>query len=314
VQVNTFGQYQDSNPAPAFVKWLQNTRRHLKPNDTIEEGEIIQTTGTGFVKILFKDDSLMDIGPEGLIQVQKFKLQNNERSVFIKLLYGKIASIVAKPLSGPQSYQVATPSALMGVRGTEFLVHVHGSSSDLESQTRPRTDVVCLHGQVSVDVAKHTDKGLVYYQPVVVNPGAVFSSEGFHGLGQTTTVRMLPQSEMRTLVAQTSPQVNVHGTVVSSAPPPSHLPGTGVAMPQPGQRAIALRSKPINVVSSFDMDHPPISRSLASPSGNFEIPRNFGSDAAAFGSTKDFRSFTGPAPISLLPGNTSRVRVNLLGL
>ena len=100
IKVNQFGQYKDAKPAPAYVKWEQNTRRHLKSNDTIEEGEIIQTMGDGWLKILFKDDSLMDIGPAAMLQVQKFTGAGKQRNVLFKLLYGKVRSVVARPLAG----------------------------------------------------------------------------------------------------------------------------------------------------------------------------------------------------------------------
>lgn len=308
VKVNEFGQYADSRPVPAFVKWIQNTRRNLKPNDQIQVGDLIQTAGDGWLKILFKDDSVVDIGPATIVQVMKFEGEGENRRVIFKILYGRVRDVVAQKLAGPEHYQVSTPNVILGVRGTEFLVNV---VPDKDGVTQ--SEVICLHGQVSVDVPKHNEKGLVYHQPVVVNPGMVFSTQGVHGLGQETYVRAVPQKELRSQVARISPLVNLNGTIVGSTPGPNRLLGTGVALGR--HHGIGLdANKRKYAISSFDLDQMPAARMIASPSGNFSIPRDFGADAAAFGNLGDYRRATGPAPIEQLPLNNARVTVRLNGL
>jgi len=307
VEVNRFGQYNDEivAPDPAFVKWTQNTRQHLKPNDPIQEGDIIQTAGDGWVKLLLSDDSLLDIGPATLIQLKTFKGQGETRTVTFKLLYGKVRNVVTQPVGGPNKYQIFTPAALLGVRGTEYFVNAFPGK-----EGSAQTEVLCLHGQVSVDVAKHTERGLVYYQPVVVNPSTYFSTEGIRGLGQKLAVRLLSPEQVRDQVAKLSPQVNVFATPAGATPGPARLAGTGVRLEFDPQYK-APRAVAKNNPSSFDMDYPPGNRIIASPSGNFEIPKNFLTDPAAFGALPDPRRGTGPSPINQLPTTTSRVRVNL---
>lgn len=312
LKVNEFGQYRDEEPIPAFVKWEQRTRRHLKPNDVISEGDIVQTTGESWVKILFNDDSLLDVGPGTIVQVQDFKTDGQKRRVFLKMLYGRIRSIVARPLTGPQSYQLATPTSVMGVRGTEFLVSAFPVSQK-EDETRTRTEVICLHGQVSIDVAKFTPKGLVYTTPVVVNPGSAFATTGAHGLGQSVALKSLPQDKLRDEVARTSPAVDMFGTAVGANPPPDRLPGTGLAIKrynEPTQHIAVDKKAP----SSFDADHPPIERNLASPSGNFSVPNDFKDDPGSMNRLPDLRRYTGPAPVQQIPAGFSKVRVNLQGI
>lgn len=311
VKLNQFGQYIDTKPAPAYVKWEQNTRRHLKPNDTIEEGEIIQTMGDAWLKVLFKDDSMMDIGPAALVQVERFAgggPDDKNRSVMFKVLYGRVRGVVAKPLAGPQKYQLLTPSAIMGVRGTEFLVDVVP-----DDKNRSTTQVVCLHGQVSVDVSKFTAKGEVYTQPIVVNPGSSFTANGTHGLGQEVLVKTLSQSALRSEVARISPAVNTRATLVGASPPPSRLPGTGVRLSFDYAQHTVRKAKTL-VASAFDSDHPPVARTLASASDNFRLPRELGADPAAFGNLRDQHYFTGLPPLSLLPASFSRVHVNFVGV
>jgi hypothetical protein len=298
----------DEDGEAAFAKWEQSTRRHLKPNDTVYAGEILQTTGDGWLKILFKDDSVMDVGPAGLIKVESLSGSGPTRQVVFKLLYGKIRTLVAQPLKSPDLYKIYTPSLVLGVRGTEFLVNSFpGKNGKTESE------VLCLHGQVSVDVTKNNETGLVYNQPVVVNPGAYFSTQAEFGVQKKMLVRKLQLDELRQAVARLSPQVDAFGSLVGSSPPPARLAGTGLEL-----QNTPVRTKPQiaarNIVSTFDLDHPPLDRKLASPSGNFEVPHDYQMDPAAFGQLPDMKKATGAPPISQLPLSTSHVKVNLNGI
>ena len=309
IKVNQFGQYKDTKPAPAYVKWEQNTRRHLRPNDTIEEGEIIQTMGDGWLKILFKDDSLMDIGPAAMVQVQKFSGAGNQRNVLFKLLYGKVRGVVARPLAGPERYQLLTPTALMGVRGTEFLVNVFP-----DQEHKNQTEIICLHGQVSVDVTTFNEKGLVYTQPMVVNPGMMFATSGVHGLSEKTSLRSLHQEALRSMVARIGPGVNTRATVAGIQPPPTRLPGTGMRLDFYADTRAPLKAKKDLDHNSFDTDHPPADRMIASASDNFAVPHNFKDAPGAFGNIHDPRNITGPPPAQFLPATTSNVHINLNGI
>ncbi|MBI3543386.1 MAG: FecR domain-containing protein, partial [Deltaproteobacteria bacterium] len=284
IKVNQFGQFRDTQPVPAYVKWEQNTRRHLQPNDSLEEGDIVQTMGDGWLKLIFKDDSMMDVGPASMLQIQKLEGQGPDRNVLFKLLYGKVRGVVAQKLSGPSHYQMLTPTALMGVRGTEFLVNVFP-----DREKRTQTEVVCLHGQVSVDITKFNEKGLVYTQPMVVNPGSVFATAGVHGLGQSTMMKALPQEKLRNVVARVTPGVNTRGTIVGASPPPTRLPGTGQKINYYAAAPKPHKLQTDGTVNTFDMDHPPANRMIASASGNFEVPHNFGDDPGAFGKIRDIR-------------------------
>ena len=125
LKVNVFGQYKDTNPLPAYVKWGEAGRRLLKPNDPVHEGEIIQTMGDGWLRILFKDDSILDVGPATMVQIKRYGPGADGTGVYMKMAYGRVRSIVTREVKGPNRYQIATPAALLGVRGTEFYVNVY---------------------------------------------------------------------------------------------------------------------------------------------------------------------------------------------
>lgn len=86
--------------------------------DSLDEGAIITTERRSIAKITFGDKSKMTIAPKSHVKVAKYK--EGEPGI-ISLLKGKIRNKVEKEAKQAQNkLYVDTPTAAMGVRGTEF--------------------------------------------------------------------------------------------------------------------------------------------------------------------------------------------------
>jgi hypothetical protein len=101
-----------------------STARALKPGDSIYPQDVVNTSSDGRVKILMKDKSIVDLGPSSLFKVNHFDNKNGgtDRQVEVSLPYGSMRAAIAQKLTGAGKFKVRTPSATMGVRGTEFIV------------------------------------------------------------------------------------------------------------------------------------------------------------------------------------------------
>jgi hypothetical protein len=83
-------------------------------------------TGTpGAVGIALVDDTLLSAGPGTRLELSEvqFDSTSNEGRLVVRLIKGAmhmITGIVAK--TSPQNVRIETPTAVMGVRGTEFIV------------------------------------------------------------------------------------------------------------------------------------------------------------------------------------------------
>ena len=107
--------------------------RFARAGDVVLVGDIINTPSDGMIKLLLKDRSLMDLGPSSLFKVNAFKsLGNNERQVDSTIMYGNLRAAVTQKIEGRGHFKVRSPSATMGVRGTEFLVR-SSMPNDLKS-------------------------------------------------------------------------------------------------------------------------------------------------------------------------------------
>lgn len=103
----------------------------LNLEDWIEEGAIIKTAEKSFAKIIFIDKSQMNIGPNSEMKIEKFSEQD---AGVIDLVKGKIRSQVTKDYLQIKDKEksklfIKTPNAVMGVRGTDFIISTNGKNT-----------------------------------------------------------------------------------------------------------------------------------------------------------------------------------------
>jgi hypothetical protein len=114
----------------AFVH-TGNQKTKLKVNDWIDSGTTIQTSAKSFLKIVFIDKSQMNIGASSEVKVEKF---HSKDAGVIDLVRGKIRSQVTKDylqIDGKNKSKlfIKTPNAVMGIRGTDFLITTTGKNT-----------------------------------------------------------------------------------------------------------------------------------------------------------------------------------------
>lgn len=299
VKVNDFGQYQEINPLPVFLKFETESQRVLNPNGLIFPGEIVLTTGESFAKILFRDNTLIDVGPGSAFEISEFNVSDDtskKRIVKLKIAYGKFRVIVPDDVKDGQSVTVYTPNAMMDVHGAEFNVN---ASTDEEGLSQ--TDVVCVHGQLAASLAKPTLNGMIYGDSFVVNPSNRFTTNGHNGLTRELATATMSQEQLREAVKSTSPQVNVFATWAAHIPNLVETPGTGISQLAKTRRYPefkALENKPL----MEDMLQP--SRRIASVSGNFTpLQKDFEISPIAPGLQRTERvdRYTGISPLDIIP-------------
>ena len=95
------------------------------------------------MRIVFSDESIISVGSGSGLTINEYVYRPEEqvRSSTLRLLYGKVKSFV-KDLTGyrKQKFNVTTDTAVIGVRGTVFLVWVEGEL----------TQVACFESEISV--------------------------------------------------------------------------------------------------------------------------------------------------------------------
>ena len=93
----------------------------------LEADDVLRTGADGSVGITMRDNSLLSAGPNSILSLERFEFDptSDEGRFDARLRRGTLAVVsgrIAKKT--PQAMTVRTPSAVLGVRGTEFVVSV----------------------------------------------------------------------------------------------------------------------------------------------------------------------------------------------
>lgn len=100
----------------------------LNVNDWVKSGDVVKTAEKSFVKLIFIDKSQMNIGPNSEMKIDKYV---GDEAGVIDLVKGKIRSQVTKDYlqNGKSKLLIKTPNAVMGIRGTDFLISTNGKTT-----------------------------------------------------------------------------------------------------------------------------------------------------------------------------------------
>ena len=91
----------------------------------VREGDVVVTGKDGAVGVTFSDNSLLSIGPDSRLTIDRFAFdpKTHKGAFETSLERGTLAGVSGKiAKQSPDAMKVRTPAALLGVRGTEFLL------------------------------------------------------------------------------------------------------------------------------------------------------------------------------------------------
>jgi hypothetical protein len=134
----------------------------------IFEGDVIETSVNGKVVIKTQNDHTINVVPNSKAVIELFDTNDSTHKTFINLMYGTIRSAVKKaPGNAKNDFKVKTPSAVAGVRGTDFVT----TYTDKVGITKVET----IHGlvELSSPSGKHSvGVGAGQYASYVVPSGS----------------------------------------------------------------------------------------------------------------------------------------------
>jgi hypothetical protein len=98
----------------------------------IQATDVLLTGADGSAGLTFTDNSLVSLGPNSVFAIDKYSFDSTTHAGEFEgnLKKGKLAAVSGKMVKqSPESMKIRTPSAVMGVRGTEFVVQVDERAS-----------------------------------------------------------------------------------------------------------------------------------------------------------------------------------------
>ena len=122
-------------PAIAYVKTVSgeatvsngNSRVQAQPGTPLFVGSQLKTGPKSSLGVSFKDDTVMSFGPDTELIVDEYLYEPSQgklrlASTLLKGTLNYLSGVIAK--LKPDAVSVTTPSGIIGVRGTQFVVKV----------------------------------------------------------------------------------------------------------------------------------------------------------------------------------------------
>jgi hypothetical protein len=130
------------------------------------QGDEISAGADSRAKIVMSDKNVLNISPDSKIVIAKYENKGDEKNVQIDVMYGKVRASVEEKYDGEKSkFNIKTPSAVAGVRGTDFITGY--------SRQTQKTEITTFTGTVAVGSP---------------GPGGTISNPVFVQQGQQTSV------------------------------------------------------------------------------------------------------------------------------
>jgi hypothetical protein len=95
----------------------------------LREGDRIRTGAGSAAGIVLKDGTVLTVGPDSTVDLSRFQFDSttHQGSFLLDLLQGSVRVVTGLLARlNPDRFQVRTPTAVVGVRGTDFIVEAEG--------------------------------------------------------------------------------------------------------------------------------------------------------------------------------------------
>jgi hypothetical protein len=106
-------------------------RTPLAVGMAVRQADTLLTGADGAVGVTFSDNSLLSAGPNSSLTIDRYAFDSTTHAgqFDASLRKGTLAIISGKMVKqSPEAMRVRTPSTILGVRGTEFVVRVGDGS------------------------------------------------------------------------------------------------------------------------------------------------------------------------------------------
>jgi hypothetical protein len=183
--------------------------RFLGKGMPLYEGDVITTGKRGFAIIHMKDGSKVTLRPDTVFALETFSLKRGKENAFFRLFKGGLRAVTGfiSKRNPRKGYRLATPTAVIGIRGTEFDARLCEGDCEEESrkikgrETRVQSPVVGrvirLRGRLIALSKDGETRRLVKGGPVYVGDTLGSGAGGFATVVFRDNSRVTLQGESR---------------------------------------------------------------------------------------------------------------------
>ncbi|MEN8245727.1 MAG: FecR family protein [Thermodesulfobacteriota bacterium] len=109
-----------------------NQGYRVRPGTMLYKGDILYTMKKGKVRFRMNDGSILSLASETKLELNKsvYNKKKKSRSSFLNMAFGKARFLVVKLINFKRSeFKVKTPTAVCGVRGSDYIIETSGQKS-----------------------------------------------------------------------------------------------------------------------------------------------------------------------------------------
>ena len=124
-RAGTFKQVQE----PAWIGQA-DARRAPQPGDGLRESERLSTGAGGAATLVLKDGTTLTVGPNTTVDLSRFQFDatTQKGNFLLDLLQGSVRVVTGLLARvNPELFKVQTPTSVVGVRGTDFIVETEAA-------------------------------------------------------------------------------------------------------------------------------------------------------------------------------------------
>jgi hypothetical protein len=175
--------------------------RKLKIKDNIENNDILITDATGRLRIMFADEGSVNLGSNTRIALKDIIPDGKKPNFSAKILKGAGRFITGEIVKkNPNGYNVKTPKATIGIRGTIFAVEVAPKEEKLS--------VLNSHG-----IVEFNGKSIKSGQQITTKPGDIPVAITPKEAERINDVTSVPEPEPGQIAEQVDIQSNMDQSV-----------------------------------------------------------------------------------------------------
>jgi hypothetical protein len=144
--------------APVVVRQVQGTlndhRRDLRELDPVYWQERIETGADSATRIVFIDGTTISAGPNASVTLDEFVYEGDPDARKVVVGVGKGLMRFISGTQPSKTYEIRTPTAILGIRGTDFFVRVTELLQTIVVVRSGRVDIRGLAGGPQVPVGE----------------------------------------------------------------------------------------------------------------------------------------------------------------
>jgi hypothetical protein len=125
VWANDVGQIKSASGSVFLER--QGQRLPARVGMLVQEADTLVTGADGSAGVTFTDNSVLSVGPGSALAIERYAFDSTTHNGHFdaSLKKGTLAVVSGKMVKqSPDAMRLRTPSSIMGVRGTEFVVRV----------------------------------------------------------------------------------------------------------------------------------------------------------------------------------------------